>query len=117
MQTTCEVFYVPTARGCVQSELRGDEDLQQDSQTPNNADLPFVSLNDLPYCAAVSVVCCVPSYHHSLDTLELGAISAAQKANMCADALVLPVITVIKIQPLGAVEKLTFLEHCFMAQH
>lgn len=116
MQTTCEVFYVPIARGCVWSELRGDEDRQQDPP-PNNADLPFVSLNDLPYCAAVSVVCCVPSNHHSLDTLELGAISTAQKANMCADALVLPVLIVIKIQPLGAVEKLTFLLHCFMAQH
>lgn len=70
-------------------------------------------LNDLSYdlCSSLSSVLC--ANHHSLDTLELGAISTAQKANMCADALVLPVIIVIKIQPLGAVEKLTFLLYCF----
>lgn len=62
-------------------------------------------------------MCCEPRNHHSLDTLELWAISAEQKSNMCADALVLRVIIVIKIQPLGAFEKLTFLLHCFMAQH
>lgn len=60
-------------------------------------------------------MCCEPRNHHSLDTLELWAISAEQKSNMCADALVLRVIIVIKIQPLGAFEKLTFLLHCFVA--
>lgn len=35
-------FFMPlNARGCVWSGLRGDEDLQRDSQPPNNADLPF----------------------------------------------------------------------------
>lgn len=71
----------------------------------------FVLLNDLPNCAAASPVCCaVPRNHHSLATPVLGAISTAQKANMCADALVvLPVIIVIKIQPLGAVSFIALL--------
>lgn len=74
MQTTCEVFPVLTARGCVCFELREDEDLQCDSQPLNNTDLSFVLLNDLPYCAVVSIVCSEPCNHHLLDTLELGVI-------------------------------------------
>lgn len=115
MQTTCvSIFCMPEAvSGLNREEMRASNEILRLLMQVYR----FVLLNNLPYCTAVSLVCRTPYKTHSLNTLELGAISKAQKANMCADALVPSVIIVIKIQSLGAVEKLTFLLHCVTARH